>query len=148
MTKPVPVKGRYLDIAFGDGADPEVFTKICGLKNWELSQSWATAFEDTIYDCADPEDVGEVVREVGASDWSITGSGLYNPAQIVAVEGLYGAVHNFRFIQSNKAGQPKFYWEGQGFITTSTISGTDTEMTQLATTITAATGTLTRTVLV
>jgi Phage tail tube protein len=138
MTKPVPVKGRHFAVSFGDGATPEVFTKLCGLKNAELSQTFAAAFEETVFDCDDPDDVGAIYREVGVSDWSISGSGLYNPAQIVAVEGLFGAVHTFRFMQTNALTLPKFYWEGKGFITSNSISATDTEMGQMATEIIAA----------
>lgn len=138
------VKGNYADILFGDGADPEVFTQLCGINTRGLQITYANAFEAEDYDCADPEAPAQTIRAVGAQDWSISGSGLYNRAQMAALRGLLGADHNFQFAISESATDPldDGYWEGVGFITNFEIQGNDGEWTQLSITITG-TGILT-----
>jgi hypothetical protein len=112
------IKGNYCDILFGDGADPEVFTQLCGLKNFSLSVTYASAFEEEDFDCADPEAVAQTLREVGAQDWSMTGSGLYNRSQGAALRELLGKSQNWRFASGEPAGDAieDGYWQGPGFI--------------------------------
>lgn len=142
MAKAAKVKGNYADIMFGDGADPEVFTQLCGIATRGINITYANAFEMTDYDCADPEDAGETVRSVGAQDWSITGSGLYNRTQMSAIRGILGAEQDWRFVLDEPAAPAAAidsgYWQGPGFISSFEITGNDGEWTQASLTITGA----------
>lgn len=142
MAYAAKVKGNYADIMFGDGADPEVFTQLCGINTRGITITYANAFEMTDYDCADPEDAGHIVRDVGAQDWSITGSGLYNRAQMAAIRGLMGSTQNWRFALDEPAAPAVAvdagYWQGAGFISSFEITGNDGEWTQASITITAS----------
>lgn len=132
------VKGNYADILYGDGADPEVFAQLCGINTRGLNVTYANAFEAEDYDCADPEAVAQTLREVGAQDWSISGSGLYNRSQMAALRGLLGASHSFRFAMDEPAADSidDGWWEGIGFISNFEITGNDGEWTQVSLTIT------------
>ncbi len=142
MAYAAKVKGNYADIMFGDGADPEVFTQLCGINTRGITITYANAFEMTDYDCADPEDAGQTVRAVGAQDWSITGSGLYNRAQMAAIRGLMGSDQSWRFAMDEPAAPAVAvdagYWQGPGFISSFEITGNDGEWTQASITITGA----------
>lgn len=140
------LKGNYADILYGDGADPEVFTQLCGINTRGLNITYANAFEAEDYDCEDPEAVAQTLREVGAQDWSISGSGLYNRAQMAALRGLMGTSQNWRFAL-DEPGAPAVaiddgYWGGPGFISNFEVTGNDGEWTQVSLTITG-TGLLT-----
>ena len=140
MAYAAKVKGNYADIMFGDGADPEVFTQLCGINTRGITITYANAFEMTDYDCEDPEDAGQTLRSVGAQDWSITGSGLYNRSQMAAIRALMGDDQNWRFALDEPAADAidDGYWQGPGFISSFEITGNDGEWTQASITITGA----------
>lgn len=131
------IKGNYIDVAYGDGADPEVFTVLCGLVDRTLNITYASAFEAEDYDCDDPEAVAQTLREVGAQDWSIDISGLYNRSQMAAIRGLLGASHNWQFIISEPAADAidDGQWGGSGFINNFSVQGTKGTYTQISATI-------------
>lgn len=142
MAYAAKVEGNYADIMFGDGAGPEVFTQLCGINTRGINITYANAFELTDYDCADPEDAGQTVRSVGAQDWSITGSGLYNRTQMAAIRELMGNEQNWRFSMDEPsapaAAVDAGFWQGPGFISSFEITGNDGEWTQASITITGA----------
>lgn len=132
------IKGNYADILFGDGEDPEVFTQLCGINTRGLNITYANAFEAEDWDCEDPEAVAQTIREVGAQDWSISGSGLYNRSQMAALRGLMGASQNWRFALDEPAGDAidDGYWGGPGFISSFEVTGNSGAWTQVSLTIT------------
>lgn len=132
------LKGNYADILFGDGADPEVFTQLCGINTRGLNITYANAFEAEDYDCADPEAVAQTVREVGAQDWSITGSGLYNRSQMAALRALLGDTQSWRFALDEPSGDSidDGYWQGPGHISSFEVGANNGEWTQVSLTIT------------
>jgi hypothetical protein len=134
------VKGNYTDIMFGNGADPEVFTQLCGINTRGLTITHSNAFETEDWDCADPEAQAQTIRQVGAQDWSISGSGLFNRSQIAALRGLLGADQNWRFASDEPSGDSldDGYWEGPGFISSWEETGNDGEWKQISLTITGA----------
>jgi hypothetical protein len=136
------IKGNYADILFGDGADPEVYTQLCGIRTRGLSITYANAFEAEDYDCADPEAAAQTIREIGAQDWSISGSGLYNRSQMSALRGLLGATQNWRFAL-DEPGAPAAaidagWWQGPGNISSFEIQGDDGTWTSVSLTITGS----------
>jgi hypothetical protein len=132
------VKGNYADIMYGDGADPEVFTQLCGISTRGLEVTYKTAFEAEDYDCTDPEAVAQTLKEVGAQDWSISGNGLYNRAQMAALRGLLGASQNWRFAMDEPAADSidDGWWQGSGFVSSYKVDGNDGEWTKVSLTIT------------
>lgn len=134
------VKGNYTDLLFGDGADPEVFTQLCGLKDFTLTLTYATAFEEEDYDCTDPEAVAQTIRDVGAQDWSMQGSGLFNRAQIAAIRELHGQAQSWRFASDEPSADSidDGYWQGPGFISSHEESASKGGWKKLSLTITGA----------
>lgn len=142
MAYAAKVKGNYADIMYGDGGDPEAFIQLCGINTRGINITYANAFEMTETDCADPEDAGQTVRSVGAQDWSITGSGLYNRTQMAAIRGLLGAEQPWRLALDEPAAPAAAidsgFWQGPGFISSFEITGNDGEWAQASLTITGA----------
>lgn len=132
------VKGNYADILFGDGNDPETFTQLCGINTRGLNITFANAFEGEDFDCADPEAVAQTLRDVGAQDWSISGSGWYNRTQMAALRGLLGSPQSWRFAMDEPAADSidDGYWQGPGFISSFEITGNDGAYSQVSMTIT------------
>lgn len=131
------VKGNYVDVMYGDGASPEVFTQLCGINSRGLNITYSNAFELEDWDCADPEAQAQTIREVGAQDWSITGSGLYNRSQMAALRGMLGTQQNWRFAIDEPTADSidDGYWEGPGNISSFEITGNNGEWTQVSLTI-------------
>ena len=69
-------KGRLLLIRVGDGAEPEVFSNMCGITTRSFNMS-ATEIDTTIPDCENPG--GPVVRtaEPGIQNRTFNGSGKF-----------------------------------------------------------------------
>ncbi|MEV5031643.1 hypothetical protein MRBLMC3_000826 [Sphingobium sp. LMC3-1-1.1] len=133
------VKGNYADILYGDGGSPsETFTQLCGINTRGLEVTYANAFEATDYDCTDPEAAAQTLRDVGAQDWSISGSGLYNRTQMAALRGLLGASQNWRFAidEPSTESVDDGWWQGPGMISSFKVDGNDGEYTQVSLTIT------------
>lgn len=132
------IKGNYADILFGDGADPEGFTQLCGMNTRGLNVTYANAFETEDYDCQDPEAAAQTIREIGAQDWSISGSGLYNRTQQAALRALLGATQNWRFQMDEPVADSidEGYWGGPGNITSYEITANKGEWAQISITIT------------
>lgn len=134
------VKGNYTDIMFGDGGDPETFTQLCGINTRGLNITYNNAFEGADYDCADPEAVAQTLRNVGAQDWSITGSGFFNRAQMAALRALHGKQQEWRFVSDEPVADSidDGWWQGPGFISNWEETGNDGEYKQISITITGA----------
>lgn len=82
-------KGRTLLIQVGNGADPEVFTNVCGLTTRSFNMS-ASEVDTTIPDCNNPG--GAVVRtaEPGIQNRTFNGSGKFVSG--TAAQALLGHV--------------------------------------------------------
>ncbi|TWF42204.1 phage tail tube protein [Neorhizobium alkalisoli] len=68
--------GRTLLIKIGDGADPEVFTNLCGLKTRSFNMS-ATEIDTTIPSCTNPGGPVQKTSRPGISNRTFTGSGNF-----------------------------------------------------------------------
>lgn len=68
--------GRTLLIQIGDGADPEVFTNLCGLKTRSFSLS-ANEIDTTVPSCTNPGGPVEGTSRPGISKKTFTGAGAY-----------------------------------------------------------------------
>ena len=75
MAKPVTLKFGAGVMYFGDKATPEVFTKMCGFTDLELTVEKETN-DTTVPDCDDPDAASWTERDVVALSWSIAMNGV------------------------------------------------------------------------
>jgi hypothetical protein len=118
MAQPDIVKGTYIDILYGDGADPEVFTPFCGLTARNFTQQGNTN-DVFVPDCADPEDVPIRRLVPTGKQWDLSGDGLLNLAQREAVDELWMVTQNYRFRIRRPAGSivGAGWYEGPAMLT-------------------------------
>lgn len=113
MALPDIIRGTYFVLAKGDGAGPETFPPLCGFttKTFRGQVNTNDAFTR---DCADPENVP--IRRIIATgkQWTITGEGQINRANIGEIQSGLGDVDNWRFFWTEPADDLVFqgYWEG------------------------------------
>ena len=68
--------GRLLLIKVGNGADPEVFSNLCGIKTRSFNLS-ATEIDTTIPSCTNPGGPVQKTSRPGISNRTFTGSGAF-----------------------------------------------------------------------
>lgn len=124
MAAPDIVKGTYIDMLFGDGDDPEVFTPFCGLTTRSFTQQVNTN-DVFIPDCADPEAIPERRLVPTGKQWDLAGDGLMNLTQQDDVRGLLGVTNNYRWRVGRPAGSVvgTGYYEGPAMLTNITEGG-------------------------
>jgi hypothetical protein len=95
---PKKVKGGRVTVLVGDGASPEVFTKVCGgtAKTFTIQKNTTDEFEE---DCANPESVPVRVLQVTGIQWDMTLNAWYNRTQAALIRDLADDIdsRNFRF---------------------------------------------------
>lgn len=118
MAQPDIIKGAYVDILMGNGAQPEIFTPICGLTARNLTEQVNT--NDTfVPDCALPELVPVRRLVPTGKQWDLSGEGLLNMANAAVVRASVGVTKNYRFVVSRPAGSTvgAGYYEGPAMLT-------------------------------
>jgi len=135
------LKSTRVYIAIGDGETPEVFTAICGITTKSLQQTTATN-DTTDWDCTDPDAAPIIVRDVGAKDWSISGSGLLARNKLADLQAAFdsGNPTNFRFVFDEAAGNEIVdgSYAGPGIVTDFSITGENGAYLQISLTIQGA----------
>lgn len=81
MARPTTLRFGAGTFWIGDGADPEVFTKVCGFNSVELTTDKSTN-DTTVADCDDPDAPTWTEKDVVSLSWSMSFSG------VMAVESL------------------------------------------------------------
>lgn len=123
MAIPDIVKGTYVDILLGDGADPEVFTPICGLTARTFTHQVNTN-DVFVPDCADPEDVPDRRLVPTGEQWDLSGDGLLNLANWQDLDGKVGVTANMRFVIGRQTGTTGIgYYEGPAMVTNLQLTG-------------------------
>lgn len=124
MAQPDIVKGTYVDILMGDGAEPEVFTPICGITTRSFTHQINTN-DIFVPDCADPEDRPVRRLNVTGEQWDLAGEGLHNLAQADMIRAATGITKNYRFRVGRPAGSlvGTGYYEGPAMITNRNLGG-------------------------
>ncbi|MFK4794668.1 phage tail tube protein [Sphingobium sp. ZW T5_29] len=131
------LKSTQIAIMMGDGAEPEVFSPMCGLNQKQFQQTRATS--DTVdWDCTDPDAIPITVRDVGAADWNLTGSGLLHRPLLPLVQAAFDSAEptNYRWAYMDTVIDG--YHQGPGIITDFTEGATNGEYVQINLTISAA----------
>jgi predicted secreted protein len=91
----LPTEVAFAVIKYGDGADPEVFTAVCGITNVAINET-ADTTQRRVRDCATPNKPGISKSKINGTSWSITGSGLTNVAQRTVMKTtLFGKFVNY-----------------------------------------------------
>lgn len=135
------LRSTRVAIMMGNGATPEVFSPMCGITTKGFQQTRATS--DTVdWDCADPDATPITVRDVGATDWTISGSGLLHRPLLADVQAAFDSSEatNYRFMFDEPTGGEVIdgYYQGPGIITDLNITGANGEYVQVSLTISAA----------
>lgn len=92
--------GRTLLIKSGNGADPEVFTNICGIRTRSFSMS-ANEVDTTTPDCDNPGNLPQKTSAPGILDQSFSGSGLFtntDAGKQMLDDARTGTARNYRVV--------------------------------------------------
>lgn len=119
MSYPATVKGQKVALMLGNGADPEVFTAVCGITTKGLSRTNQTG-DTTVWDCTDPDAAPVIERDILAGDWSMSGSGQAVMAELDRLEDA---------LQTASTWQIVFYGTGTTIARKYTGSAIMTELT-------------------
>lgn len=135
------LKSTRVYIALGNGATPEVFATICGITSKGLQQTRAT--NDTVdWDCANPDATPITVRDTGATDWSISGSGLLARNKLADLQTAFDDPNasTWRFVFDEAAGNEIVdgYYQGPALLTDLNITGENGQYLNISLTITGA----------
>jgi hypothetical protein len=91
----VPTEFDFALIKIGDGADPEVFTMICGMQDVTANQAVQSS-DRFVRDCAKPGEVPYRKTRATGKQLDITGSGLSNADTIEDLNDALGVVKNYK----------------------------------------------------
>lgn len=132
--RPDIIRGTYFVLALGDAAAPtENFDPLCGITTRQFTYQANTTDQFT-RDCADPEDVPVRNLIVTGEQWSLSGDGSLNRAQIADIEAAKGTPRNYRFYWTEPDDDEVFagYYEGRAVLTNVTIGGNDDNFATLS----------------
>lgn len=100
-----PLEYDFAQIAFGDGADPEVFTVVCDMTQVTVNEG---AQSNTYYrrDCATPGSPSKRRSRIVGTFWDISGTGLANAPQTDDLRALIGVRNNYEIYVYQDDGTP------------------------------------------
>lgn len=137
MAQPQTAKGTKLLILFGDGATPEVFSKICALTAKGINFQSNTN-EYFVPDCDNPDDPAwrEMTKAGRFAD--ISGSGILDMAALTRIQAAYDN-ENAVNLRVQLAVTPNGgYWSGPFMVNGFNVTGNDGELVQVELTIASA----------
>src|SRR5687767_12424786 len=102
MAQPDIIRGTYFSLMLGDGAGPEVFEALCGVTTRNFTQQ-ANTNDVFTRDCAAPED--QPIRRliVTGKQWSLSGEGTLNRANLADLQAAWGVTRNWRYLFTEPA---------------------------------------------
>jgi hypothetical protein len=126
MAQPDIIRGTYFSLLMGDGAGSEVFTALCGITTRDFTQT-ANTSDSFVRDCADPENVPIRRLIVTGKQWSISGSGDMNRADLARINAAHGFTKNYRYLFSEPSSDEVYqgYYHGPAILTSIKITGGD-----------------------
>jgi hypothetical protein len=137
MAQPKLLRGTYFSLMLGNGADPEVFTALCGITTRNFTHQSNTN-DTTTRDCADPENVPVRNLIVTSTQWDLTGEGVLNRDNFDDIQAADdGQPHNWRYVFTEPADDEVYqgYYAGAGIITNLAITAADDSFGNLSITI-------------
>ena len=90
----LPTEFDFALIKIGDGADPEVFTLICGMQDCTVNETVNTN-DRFVRDCAKPGEVPQRKVQPTGKQTDITGTGLTNHDEVANVRACLGISKNY-----------------------------------------------------
>lgn len=90
-----PTEADFALIKMGDGATPEVFTIMCGMKDIKVN-SVANSNDRFVRDCAKPGAVPTRKTRVTGKQQDITGTGLIDKAMVAKYMTALGNIRNYK----------------------------------------------------
>lgn len=90
----LPTEFDFALIKIGDGADPEVFTLICGMQDVTVNETVNTN-DRFVRDCAKPGEVPQRKVQSTGKQTDITGSGLTNADEVANIRACLGVSKNY-----------------------------------------------------
>lgn len=134
MAQPDIIRGTYFVLAMGNGATPtEVFTALCGITTRTFTSQVNTNDVFT-RDCDDPEDIP--IRRLIATgrQWSLSGEGQLNRANLDDIIAAEGVTKNYRFYYTEPADDEVFrgYWQGPSKLVNITIGASDDDFATIS----------------
>jgi hypothetical protein len=123
---PNRVKPRFIVIEMGNGANPEVFSPLCGIKTAGMTAQLNTN-DDFEVDCADPEAVPVRFVIPTGRQWDMSGSGVANLDNLEAIFAAQGVTKNYRYSIGKAASQTgnEYYLAGPAVLTNVQIGGSE-----------------------
>lgn len=91
----VPTEADFVLIKFGDAADPEVFSAICGIQDATISRTVQTQ-DRFVRDCAKPGEVPFRKVKVTGKQLDVSGAGLTDKASVATLDAALGKVKNIK----------------------------------------------------
>jgi Phage tail tube protein len=121
---PKRLKSGYGSVNMGDGASPEVFTKLCGLTSFSYAVNFSTQ-DDEVDICDEPEGVPAREVVVTGKSATINVAGFYNRTQSEIMRTAKGATKNYTFKLTEPSGDAvsKLTVAGAFIMTQHEISG-------------------------
>jgi len=131
---PARLKGAYVSVLVGNGANPEVFTKLCGATSRAFTVQKNTT-DDNLDPCDDPEAIPSRVLQVTGMQWDMALNIIYNRTQAALIRDLAtrSTSSNFRFefdeagttgaVQNGGGTIDAGYWAGAGQVTNFQVTG-------------------------
>lgn len=128
----LPNEPDFVVVKAGDGANPEVFTIICGIENATVNQTVNTN-DRFRRDCAKPGQVPRRKVRVTGRQWDATGSGVINIDEFDTFNTALGIRKNYRLEFGKRdgtdAGVIVGYYAGPGVMTAANVNMGDGEGT-------------------
>jgi hypothetical protein len=111
----------FAELQIGDGAIPtEVFAKLCGIVNVEISESTATS-EQPLRDCLNQNAPATIRTRVTSTSWTATFSGIPHKDNILPLKTAFAQKKNLKILASNDdstgSGKLQATWAGNGIMT-------------------------------
>lgn len=133
MAQPDIIRGTYFSLMLGDGATTETFAALCGVTTRSFSQQ-ANTNDSFVRDCVDPEDVPIRRLIVTGKQWSLSGEGTLNRANLADIQAAHGVTMNYRYLFTEPAADRVFqgYYAGPAILTNITINSEDTAFATLS----------------
>lgn len=91
----VPTEADFALVKMGDGADPEVFSTICGLTNVTVNTT-AQSSDRYVRDCDKPNAPAKRKQRITGTALDVSGSGLSNVDMIPDLQAAIGALKNYK----------------------------------------------------
>lgn len=136
MAQPDIIRGTYFSLMLGDGQATETFAALCGITTRNFTQQ-ANTNDQFTRDCAAPEDVPIRRLIVTGKQWSLSGEGVLNRANLATIQAAWGVTSNWRYLFTEPADDLVFqgYYAGPGILTNIQINAGDDTFANLSLTI-------------